>query len=47
MIKREAQYSADIYAEGFQEKKNLPVSATGGAEIVLNAELVPNEERGE
>lgn len=44
---REAQYSADIYAEGFQEKKNLPVSATGGAEIVLNAELVPNEERGE
>ena len=44
---REVEYSADVYAEGFQEKKNLPVSASGGAEIVLNVELTPNEERTE
>ncbi len=40
-------YYADVYAEGFQEKKNLPVSATGGAKIELNVELTPNEERSE
>lgn len=44
---REVQYFSDVYAEGFQEKLNLPVSASGGAEIVLNVELTPNEERME
>lgn len=44
---KEVMYFADVYATGFQEKKNLPVSAVGGAEIVLNVELVPNEERME
>ena len=44
---KEVMYYADVYATGFQEKKNLPVSAVGGAEIVLNVELVPNEERME
>ena len=37
-------YYADIFAEGFQEKRNLTVEASGGAEIILNAELTPNEE---
>ena len=37
-------YYADIFAEGFQEKRNLLVEASGGAEIILNAELTPNEE---
>ena len=44
---KEVMYYADVYATGFQEKKNLPVSAVGGAEIVLNVELVPDEERME
>lgn len=44
---REVQYYADVYAEGFQEKRRLPVSAVGGAEIVLNVELTPSEERTE
>lgn len=44
---REVQYFSDVYAEGFQEKLNLPVAASGGAEIVLNVELTPNEERME
>lgn len=40
-------YFADVFREGFQEKRNLPVTAVGGAEIVLNVELTPNEERME
>lgn len=40
-------YYADIYAEGFQEKRNLPVEASGGAEILLNVELTPLAERME
>ena len=44
---REVQYYADVYAEGFQEKRKLTVSASGGAEIVLNVMLIPNEERSE
>lgn len=44
---KEVMYYADVYAEGFQEKRNLPVAASGGAEIVLNTELIPNEERSE
>lgn len=44
---REVEYYADVYAEGFQEKRRLPVSASGGAEILLNVELTPNEERTE
>lgn len=38
-------YSADIYAEGFAERKNLLVSAVGGSKILLNAELIPLSER--
>ena len=44
---KEVMYYADVYANGFQEKKNLPISAVGGAEIVLNIELIPSEERME
>lgn len=44
---RTVNYFADVYRSGFQDKKNLPVSAVGGAEIVLNVELTPNEERME
>lgn len=44
---RETEYCADVYAEGFQEKRELTVSASGGAEIVLNVLLTPNEERTE
>ena len=44
---REVEYYADVYAEGFQEKRKLPVPASGGAEIELNVELTPNEERSE
>ena len=40
-------YYADVYATGFQTKRNLPVIASGGAEIVLNIELTPDEERVE
>lgn len=40
-------YLADVYRTGFQEKRNLPVTAVGGAEIVLNVELTPSEERME
>lgn len=38
-------YSADIYAEGFSERKGLLVSAVGGSEILLNTELTPLSER--
>ena len=38
-------YYADIYAEGFTEKKGLLVSAVGGSDILLNAELTPLSER--
>lgn len=38
-------YSADIFAEGFAERKGLLVSAVGGSEILLNAELTPLSER--
>ena len=44
---RVVNYLADVYSEGFQDKKDLPVAAVGGAEIVLNVELTPNEERME
>lgn len=37
-------YSADVYAEGFTEKKNLLVSAVGGSDVVLDVELVPESE---
>ena len=37
-------YSADVYAEGFAEKKNLLVSAVGGSDVVLDVELVPESE---
>ena len=40
-------YYADIFAEGFEEKRNLTVEASGGAEIILNAELTPAAERME
>ena len=38
-------YSADIFAEGFAEKKGLLVSAVGGSDILLNVELTPLSER--
>ena len=37
-------YSADVYADGFLEKKNLLVSAVGGSDVVLEAELIPESE---
>ncbi len=37
-------YSADVFADGFTEKKNLLVSAVGGADIILNVELTPESE---
>lgn len=37
-------YTADVYAEGFNEKKNLLVSAVGGSDIVLDVELTPESE---
>lgn len=38
-------YSADIFAEGFTERKGLLVSAVGGSDILLNADLTPLSER--
>jgi hypothetical protein len=38
-------YYADIYADGFTPKKGLLVSAVGGSDILLNAELTPLSER--
>lgn len=38
-------YSADIFAEGFIERKGLLVSAVGGSDILLNTELTPVSER--
>ena len=38
-------YSADIFAEGFAEKKGLLVSAVGGSDILLSTELTPLSER--
>ncbi len=38
-------YSADIYAEGFADRKGLLVSAVGGSKILLNTELTPLSER--
>ena len=38
-------YSADVFAEGFIEKKGLLVSAVGGSDILLNTELTPLSER--
>ncbi|MEE1320166.1 MAG: hypothetical protein UHM85_01355 [Acutalibacteraceae bacterium] len=37
-------YSADVFADGFTEKRNLLISAVGGADVVLNVELVPESE---
>ena len=38
-------YSADIYAEGFIERRGLLVSAVGGSDILLSTELTPLSER--
>lgn len=38
-------YSADIYADGFAERKGLLVSAVGGSDILLNVQLTPLSER--
>ena len=38
-------YSADIFAEGFTEKRGLLVSAVGDSKILLSAELTPLSER--
>ncbi len=42
---QELDYSADVYANGFQEKKGLLVSAVGDSDIVLNVQLTPLSER--
>ncbi len=41
---QKVDYSADVYADGFTEKKNLLVSAVGGSEVVLDVELTPESE---
>ncbi|MBO5936076.1 MAG: hypothetical protein J6Q79_00505 [Clostridia bacterium] len=38
-------YSADIYADGFTERKGLLVGAVGGSDILLNVQLTPLSER--
>ena len=38
-------YYADIFAEGFTERRGLLVSAVGGSDILLSAELTPLSER--
>ena len=38
-------YSADIYADGFTQKRNLLVSAVGDSDILLNVQLIPLSER--
>ena len=38
-------YSADIYADGFAERKGLLVGAVGGSDILLNVQLTPLSER--
>ena len=37
-------YRADVYAEGFERKENLLVSAVGGSDILLEVELTPESE---
>ncbi len=37
-------YSADVAADGFTTQKGLLVSAVGGADIVLNVQLIPESE---
>ncbi len=43
--KQSVNYSADIAADGFYEARKLLVSAVGGSDILLNAELTPLSER--
>ena len=38
-------YTAEIHAEGFATEKNLLVSAVGGSDILLTAEMTPLPER--
>lgn len=38
-------YTADIFAKGFAERKGLLVSAVGGSDILLSTELTPLSER--
>lgn len=38
-------YYADVFAEGFSERKGLLVSAVGGSDILLSTELTPLSER--
>ena len=38
-------YRAEIHAEGFATEKNLLVSAVGGSDILLTAEMTPLSER--
>ena len=38
-------YYADVFAEGFTERKGLLVSAVGGSDILLSTELTPLSER--
>lgn len=41
------EYYADVYASGFEEKRNLEVSAVGDSNIILTVELTPMQERTE
>lgn len=41
------EYYARVYAEGFEEKSDLLVSAVGSSEIFLGVELTPLQERME
>lgn len=38
------EYRADVFADGFLPKENLLVSALGGSDVVLEAELTPESE---
>ncbi len=39
------QYTAEIFADDFITKKNMTVDAVGGADAILNANIVPVSER--
>ncbi len=42
---RVIEYTADIIAEGFEEKKDLLIDGVGGSKIFLSADLTPSAER--
>ncbi|MEE1139388.1 MAG: hypothetical protein U0M02_12995, partial [Acutalibacteraceae bacterium] len=42
---RVVEYTADVVAEGFEEKNNLAVNTVGSTEVFLLADLIPLQER--